>query len=309
MTFVSALPSCMDRFRNRITWDEIDRDFIQSHLHLCHGEDLGRKGTDKRCGDLTTESCRISGHGEARIVAREKMIVCGTRLIPMIASEFGATSVRACKEKEDGQELEPGDCVAILEGLQAEILMMERTVLNFMQRLSGVATCAHRFKRTLEPHGVGLLDTRKTTPGMRMLEKYASACGGSYNHRMGLYDRILIKDNHLAASSVDSPSKLERFVKDIRRNQPQVLLQVEVDEVDQIRPALEGGADAILLDNFSPEAIVKATEINLNQAVLEASGGINEQNLSLYAQAKPHFVSSGAPVHASRWLDLGLDWR
>jgi len=160
----------------------------------------------------------------------------------------------------------------------------------------------------IEQHEVGLLDTRKTTPGLRSLEKYATTCGGGYNHRMGLYDRILVKDNHLAAAGIDSPSKLETFVSRIKNGQPHLLVEVEIDDLDQLEAVLEGGADAVLLDNFVPEEIAKARERNQNHAILEASGGINEQNISLYAQARPHFISTGAPVHASRWLDLGLDW-
>ena len=209
---------------------------------------------------------------------------------------------------DDGSEAQPGQPIGTLIGPQAKILLIERTALNFLQKLCGIATLTKRFVSLIEEHGVGLLDTRKTTPGLRSLEKYATGCGGGYNHRMGLYDRILAKDNHLAAAEVDSPGKLERFVRDLKKSRPGFLVEVEVDDLDQLDAVLQGGADAVLLDNFSPDDIVKAVNLNLDQAILEASGGIHEKNISLYAQAKPHFISTGAPVHASRWLDLGLDW-
>ena len=279
-----------------------------SHLRLCLIEERGKESSNTYCGDVTSDSCKIKGLGKATIVAREPMVLCGTGLITMIANAFDAREVVLSQEVADGTELQAGESVAILEGPQAEILLIERTVLNFLQKLSGIASCANRFVQVVEQFGVGLLDTRKTTPGMRQIEKYATACGGGYNHRMGLYDRILVKDNHLAASSVDCPTKLTKFVSDLKERQSDVLLEVEVDGLEQFEAVLQGGADAILLDNFSPEEILHASEINRDRAVLEASGGINEGNLLAYAQAKPHFISSGAPIHASRWLDIGLDW-
>ena len=279
-----------------------------SHLRLCLIEERGRENGNCYVGDVTTNSCKIKGLGKARIVARELMILCGIGLIPMIANAFDAREVELFEQVEDGTKLQPGESVAIMTGPQSEILLIERTILNFLQKLSGIASGTKRFVQVVEQCGVGLLDTRKTTPGMRLLEKYATACGGGYNHRMGLYDRILVKDNHLAASSIDSPTKLEEFVSDLKESQPHVLLEVEVDGLEQLEAVLQGGADAVLLDNFSPEDIGHASEMNNNRAVLEASGGINEKNLLAYAQAKPHFISSGAPIHASRWLDIGLDW-
>ena len=236
------------------------------------------------------------------------MTLCGINLFPLIAEAFHASEVEIENSVKDGTDIEEGQAIATIKGPQTEILLIERTVLNFLQKLSGIATKTRFFVDLIEQHEVGLLDTRKTTPGLRSLEKYATTCGGGYNHRMGLYDRILVKDNHLAAAGIDSPSKLETFVSRIKNGQPHLLVEVEIDDLDQLDAVLEGGADAVLLDNFVPEEIAKARERNQNHAILEASGGINEQNISLYAQARPHFISTGAPVHASRWLDLGLDW-
>ena len=271
-------------------------------------EEIGEIDGPPESRDVTSSSCKISGEGEAMIVVREPMIVCGIKLIPLIAETFGASEVTLHENLDDGTEVQPGQSIGTLIGPQSKILLIERTVLNFLQKLCGIATGTKRFVSLIEQYGVGLLDTRKTTPGLRSLEKYATGCGGGYNHRMGLYDRILAIDNHLAASSVDSPIKLEEFVRDLKKNQPKLLVEIEVDNLDQLDAVLQGGADAVLLDNFAPNDIVKAVDLNLDRAILEASGGINERNISLYAQAKPHFISTGAPVHASRWLDLGLDW-
>jgi nicotinate-nucleotide pyrophosphorylase (carboxylating) len=271
-------------------------------------EELGQIDGSRQARDVTSSACKISGKGKAMIVVREPMIVCGIKLIPLIADAFGAGEVTLHENLDDGTEAQPGQSIGTLIGPQSQILLIERTVLNFLQKLCGIATGTKRFVSLIEQHGVGLLDTRKTTPGLRSLEKYATGCGGGYNHRMGLYDRILAKDNHLAAASVDNPAKLELFVRDLKKSQPGFLVEVEVDGLDQLDAVLQGGADAVLLDNFSPDDIAKAVNLNHDRAILEASGGINEKNISLYAQAKPHFISTGAPVHASRWLDLGLDW-
>lgn len=275
---------------------------------MCLIEECGDVDGAFNFGDITTDSCRIKGFGRANIVAREPMILCGIGLITMIANVFGAHRVELSEEVEDGTQIRPGESVAIMEGPQSEILLIERTVLNFLQKLSGIATCTNRFAQVISPFEVGLLDTRKTTPGMRLLEKYATACGGGYNHRMGLYDRILVKDNHLAASSIDCPTKLSKFVSDLKEAHPDLIIEVEVDGLEQLESVLQGGADAVLLDNFSPEEVTRASELNKGRAVLEASGGITEKNLLAFAKAKPHFISSGAPIHSSRWLDIGLDW-
>ena len=292
----------------RISWNELDEGFISNQLHLCRIEELGRIEDSHRAMDVTSDACEISGDGEAMIVAREPMTVCGIKLIPLIAEAFGASEVLLRETTDDGSEVQPGQSIGTLIGPQSQILLIERTVLNFLQKLCGIATLTKRFVSLIKEHGVGLLDTRKTTPGLRSLEKYATGCGGGYNHRMGLYDRILVKDNHLAAGKVDTPSRLESFVRDLKKSRPGFLVEVEVDDLDQLDAVLQGGADAVLLDNFKPDDIVKAVNLNHDQAILEASGGIHEKNILLYAQAKPHFISTGAPVHASRWLDLGLDW-
>jgi nicotinate-nucleotide pyrophosphorylase (carboxylating) len=145
---------------------------------------------------------------------------------------------------------------------------------------------------------------------LRVLEKYATGCGGGFNHRMGLFDRILIKDNHIAANGVTSPNELSIMLAAIKRNKRSnnLLIEVEIDHIEQLEIAIQVGVDAILLDNFSPSEVKKAVSINQNRVVLEASGGISLNSLQEYAHAKPHFISTGTPIHGSRWLDIGLDW-
>ena len=236
------------------------------------------------------------------------MVLCGLELIPMIQKAFGAEDLDFAFTAKDGDTIGTGDIFLSVQGRQDKILLVERTVLNFLQRLSGVATATQSFVEIMDPYGVHFLDTRKTSPGLRQLEKYATACGGGYNHRMGLHDRILIKDNHLAAASIDSPAKLASFLEGIRKRNPSEFIEVEVDSLEQFSKVINSGVNAALLDNFSPSQIKEAVEMNDQTIVLEASGGINQATLESYAEAKPHFISSGAPVHASQWIDIGLDW-
>ena len=305
-------PTALNKFKNRISWDSLDKTLISKHLQICIEEDLGKDLERQRLSDLdiTTKNCHLEGVGTAELVTREPMIICGLQLVPLIIKEFTDGAVIFHTSFQDGQLIEPNQRIGKLVGSKNEILIIERCALNFLQRLSGIATKANEFVSKIEDYGVGLLDTRKTTPGLRLLEKYASACGGCYNHRIGLFDRILIKDNHLAAAGVSSGYQLEKFLCDVVEvNQGNVLIEVEVDKIAQISPAIESGVDAILLDNFTPAEIDQSVKIVKNKVVIEASGGITEQSISEFAKARPHFISTGAPIHSSRWVDIGLDWK
>lgn len=308
-----SIPPALNKFKNRIGWDSINHNYLKSHLELCLSEEIGLSENNKQIGDLTSNVCGIAETGSAKIVAREELIVCGLQLINVINEVFSAESLIINLLFKDGDLVNKGDVIGYIKGNQKHILLVERTILNFLQKLSGIATKTNKFSKITESRGVSLLDTRKTTPGLRQLEKYASACGGSYNHRMGLYDRILIKDNHLAAKSQNSigikkTRSFKSMLSEIKRNNEDTITEVEIDSIDLLIPAIESGVDAILLDNFTPQEIEKAVLINQNRVVLESSGGINERSLEQYANAKPHFISTGAPIHSSRWLDIGLDW-
>ena len=309
---MNTTPPALSKFKSRITWDSLDKDLLESHLKICAEEDLGKKFHEKNDWelDITTRNCRLLGSGSAQVMARESMIICGLMLIPLILKQFTNGEVEFTTNCQDGQSIGTDQIIGQLEGPENEILIVERTLLNFLQRLSGIATKANKFVRIIEDLGVGLLDTRKTTPGLRLLEKYASGCGGSYNHRIGLFDRILIKDNHLAAAGVAEGSELEKFLHTVvQKKEEDVIVEVEIDQISQIHPAIQSGVDAVLLDNFTPENINRAVQEVQNKVVVEASGGITEASIKDYAMARPHFISTGAPIHSGRWVDIGLDWK
>ena len=300
-------PPALEKFKNRISWKDIKHEKLRSYLQICLEEEIGAKSNNKR-SDLTSEACNISQNGAAKLVARENLTICGLPLIEELLTIYNANSLSIELFFEDGDCVSKGDAIARIKGNQKLILLTERTILNFIQKLSGIATKAHWFSKVTESDGVHLLDTRKTTPGLRELEKYASACGGSYNHRMGLYDRILIKDNHLAAKGIIKMEDLCIFLSKIKKKNPEIITEVEIDDIKYLIPAIESGIDAVLLDNFNPDQVKESVKVNQNRVVLESSGGINENSLKEFSKAKPHFISSGAPVHSSRWMDVGLDW-
>lgn len=304
-------PAALSHFRQRLSWDDLDKDAIRKLIRLAAEEDLHGKGLKNEAaqtGDQTTISMGVSGQGTAAIVAREPLVACGLPMIPLILEEFEVEDAAVENSKSDGDEVEVGQTLAFISGAAVGLLAAERTLLNFIQRLSGVATASKAFVKALSETKTDLLDTRKTTPGYRALEKYATATGGFFNHRYGLNDRILVKDNHLAANRATKGKKLAESVARLKGTGPSLLVEVEVDCSEQIAPVLSAGVDAILLDNFSVEEVAEAVEEIQGRAVVEASGGIKLESARQYADASPHFLSTGAPVHNSSWMDLSLDW-
>lgn len=304
----------------RLQWDEIDPGYLLRLVEMARDEDLAGLGllrTPSRTGDQSTASLASApGLGRADLVARQDIVACGLPLLPTILSAYGGANdaTRAILLAKDGDRVARGGVMATLEGDPRVLLAAERVMLNFLQRLSGVATQTRIYADALaEGDRAGsatktrLLDTRKTTPGYRMLEKYAVGCGGGWNHRLGLFDRVMLKDNHLAL--LGSADDLAAAVKRAREHAPELPVEVEVDRMDQIPPVLAAGADVILLDNFSPEQIAEAVALIGGRAFTEASGGITLRNLPAYAQLGADFVSTGALVHQSIWVDIGLDWR
>ena len=307
---MNVYPPALNHYKKRINWEDIDQNATRSLLSICLIEDLGKKRGDNILdSDQTTKICQISTNGKASIVSRETLILCGLGIVPRILEIFDGSQIKYNFSKKDGELVHRGETIGVLEGKVDKILMVERTILNFLQKMSGVATSTSEFCKIIEPYGVGLLDTRKTTPGMRLLEKYATGCGGGFNHRMGLHDQIMVKDNHLAAASAKDDYDLKDFLTRISsRNKKNSILQVEVDNLNQLAIAIEAGVDAVLLDNFSPSEIETAVKFCENRVVLESSGGINLTNIVDYAKARPHFISTGSPIHSSRWVDIALDW-
>jgi nicotinate-nucleotide pyrophosphorylase (carboxylating) len=266
-------------------------------LEIALAEDLAT------AGDLTTDSIFDSNHTtRGRIVARQEGRIAGIDLalqvFAMLDDRTEATVVI-----EDGSDAGAGDTIAELAGPTRAVLTGERTCLNLLGHLCGIATATRDTVALTAGTRVRVADTRKTTPGLRALEKYAVRCGGGSNHRFGLHDAAMIKDNHVAAAG-----SIGEAIAAVRRNiGHMVKIEVEVDRLEQIEPALEAGADVILLDNMDPETLVRAVELIGGAAVTEASGGITKQTIAAVAAAGVDVISLGALTHSSPRLDVALD--
>jgi nicotinate-nucleotide pyrophosphorylase (carboxylating) len=299
-----------DALIKRLAWDELDLAYLRRLVEIARDEDLaglGLRRPPRRAGDRSTASIVTTPRqGSADLVAREPLVACGLPLLSLILKTYGG-KVRADLQAADGAVLKKGAVLATLTGDPRVLLAAERIVLNFLQRLSGIATETRRYVMALGRSRTRLLDTRKTTPGYRMLEKYAVACGGGWNHRLGLFDRVMLKDNHLAL--LGSHDGLAAAVARAKKSAPDLPVEVEVDRLDQIPPVLDAGADIILLDNFTPAQLRKAVALIDGRAFTEASGGITLQTLPKLANLGLDFASTGALVHQSSWVDVGLDWQ
>ncbi len=260
-------------------------------------EDLGT------AGDLTTDAlvgARVPGI--ARFVARQAGTISGLSVAAEVFARLGG-DVEVTPLVEDGDEVEAGTALAVLEGSTRTILTGERTALNLLGHLSGVATATRGVVRLVEDLGVRVADTRKTTPGLRALEKYAVRCGGGHNHRHGLHDAVMLKDNHLvAASSIDDAVRAVRSA--IGHT---VSVTVEVDHLEQIPEVLDAGADVILLDNLGADDLREAIAIIDGRALAEASGGITRATARELAEAGVDVISLGWLTHSAPRLDVALD--
>ncbi|MDR1788853.1 MAG: carboxylating nicotinate-nucleotide diphosphorylase [Opitutaceae bacterium] len=300
----------------RLEWDALDTAFLRRLVTTARLEDLDGLGLRRRpraTGDRSTATIAAGPRkkkASADIVARSPLVLCGAKLIPLVLSAYAPNGKNAppttCRLRAgDGQRLAAGDVVATLSGDPRRLLAAERVLLNFLQKLSGTATETARYVDALGATQTRLLDTRKTTPGWRMLEKYAVACGGAWNHRLGLFDRVMLKDNHLAL--LGSAENLAAAVRAAKKTRLPV--EVEVDRLDQIPAVLDAGADILLLDNFTPARIRRAVALVAGRAQTEASGGITLRNIRRYANLGLTFISSGALVHHASWADIALDWK
>ena len=209
--------------------------------------------------------------------------------------------------KKDGDLCQKGDVIAEIVGKAQVLLTAERTALNFIQRLCGVASTSRKYHLALEGSSCVALDTRKTTPGWRNLEKYAVECGGSSNHRIGLFDRIMIKDNHREIAAMEGAGGISRSVKKAREMYPDLEIEVEADSLDEVREAADAGAEYILLDNMSNEMMSEAVKIVKGRSKLEASGGITIERLPSIGKIGVDFVSAGALTHSVKSSDISLD--
>lgn len=255
--------------------------------------------------DVTTLATVLSARrARARLVARDTGVISGVPLA-LAAFRLADPAVEIRIDREDGSAVQRGDTVLHLSGHARGILAAERTALNFMQRLSGVATLTRRYVDLVKGTRTAILDTRKTTPGWRLLEKYAVRCGGGINHRMDLASAVLIKDNHLAAVDGDVAAAVRR-VREFAR--PGIPVQVECDTLDQLRAAIAAGADSVLLDNMTVEQMREAVGIAAGQVITEASGGVRLETVRAIAESGVDRISVGALTHSAPALNLALDF-
>jgi nicotinate-nucleotide pyrophosphorylase (carboxylating) len=281
-------------------------------IELALREDFGGEDPTWR-GDITSAllippSCR----GRAMVVARQSGVVAGIPAAILTLGGLG-TDLSLQPFVDDGTAVRRGDLLAVLRGHVQHILAIERTMLNFMQRLSGIATLTRAYVDAVKGTSAKILDTRKTTPGWRLLEKYAVRCGGGHNHRVGLYDAILIKDNHLAATGKTRTiaAALNAANRDGRAGFGAKFVEIEVDTLEQFDEALPEGADIILLDNMTPEQMreaVRRRNEGAPQVLLEASGGVTLDTVRAIAETGVDRISVGALTHSAPALDIGLDF-
>ena len=257
-------------------------------------------------GDITTEFfVPDSLHASGRIVAREKAIVAGSGVVAEVFRRLDP-SIDVQIIRGDGTEVAAGDVIIEVRGLARSILKAERVALNFLQRLCGIATLTRQFVDAVGNHSVKILDTRKTTPGLRTLEKTAVVAGGGENHRFGLYDMVLVKDNHLA--TFEGLSSLADRVRQLRQERPNVRIEVEADDLEQVRAFVEiEGVDVILLDNMTTAQIREAVALRKGNIKFEASGGITLKNVNRIAATGVDYISVGSLTHAARAIDIGLE--
>jgi nicotinate-nucleotide pyrophosphorylase (carboxylating) len=275
-------------------------------LQLSLAEDLGP-------GDITTLStvdARLAARAQIR--TREDCVLAGLAVFdPLVAAMIArgkpdeeAESLKMTESAGDGSRLVAGDVACTIAGTARALLMIERTLLNLIGRLSGVATMTARFVDAVASAGAStrILDTRKTAPGHRVLEKYAVRCGGGANHRTGLFDAILIKDNHIAAAGGIEPAIRRARIATL----PDIKIEIECDSRSQVEEALEAGARSILIDNFAPDAVRAIVELVDGRARVEVSGGVTLETVTRYAAAGPDDISVGSLTHSARSVDLSM---
>ncbi|MBR4591701.1 MAG: carboxylating nicotinate-nucleotide diphosphorylase [Elusimicrobiaceae bacterium] len=257
---------------------------------------------DLSLGDITSDTIfAATDKALATISAKEDLVLCG---LPTAKEVFAAVdpAVSFRPLVQEGDPVKKGTCVLELQGPVLSILKAERTALNFLQRLSGIATAAREYAQIGKKYGVMIVDTRKTQPGMRRLDKYAVRIGGARNHRISLADSVMIKDNHIAAAG--SITKAVQKIKSVIGHTPKI--EVETTNLDEVKEALAAGADIIMLDNMTPQQIVQCKQEIAGRAVIEVSGGVNKNNLESYCQTGVDVISMGALTHSVPAKDLSL---
>jgi len=276
-----------------------EKELIDKLIDLAFAEDIGEGDHSTLCS-IPADAC-----GKAKLIIKEEGILAGVEVAREIFHKFDPT-LKMEVFIEDGAHVKPGDIAFVVEGKVQSLLQTERLILNIMQRMSGIATTTHRYVKLLEGTHTKLLDTRKTTPGMRLLEKQAVKIGGGENHRIGLFDMILLKDNH-----VDFAGGIENAIRGakeyLKKKGKDLKIEIEVRNLDELKEVLRvGGVDRIMLDNFSVEDTRKAVELVAGQVALESSGGITEETIRSYAECGVDYISVGAFTHSVKSLDMSL---
>lgn len=280
---------------------EISRNEIRSAVKSALAEDIGH-------GDATTLATVPKNlKSIAFMRARTNLVAAGIALAETAFREL-SSKVRIEKFVRDGQKVAAGKTILKISGPARAILSAERVALNYIQRLSGIATFTSQFVHAVRPARTKIIDTRKTTPGWRRFEKYAVVCGGGQNHRVGLFDMILIKDNHLVALRHEKPNAIAAAVARARKKFPKLKIEVEADNLAQVAQAADAGVDVILLDNMDLKRMRTAVKIVRGRAKLEASGGVNLKTVRAIARTGVDFISVGALTHSAHAADIGLDF-
>ena len=273
-------------------------ELIDYLLTLAFAEDVGD-------GDHTTLSTiPADAMGKQRLIIKEPGIIAGVEMAKKVFAKFDP-ELKITVYINDGAEVKPGDIAFEVEGKVRSLLQTERVMLNIMQRMSGIATVTAKYQKQLEGLKTKVLDTRKTTPGLRMLEKEAVRIGGGCNHRIGLFDMILIKDNHVdfAGGIKEAVESAKKYCKETGRD---LKIELEVRNEDEIKQALEVGVDRIMLDNFSPERTREAVKMINGAVEIESSGGITFDTLRAYGECGVDFISVGALTHSVKGLDMSF---
>jgi nicotinate-nucleotide pyrophosphorylase (carboxylating) len=279
---------------------ELTASEIRTAVKSALAEDIGR-------GDVTTLATVPKTLAFTTVMrAREPLVVAGLDFAGAAFQRL-SSSVKIRYLVHDGTHVFRGEKLLRISGPARAILSAERVALNFVQHLSGIATLTAKFVAAIKGTRAQIFDTRKTTPGWRRFEKYAVACGGGRNHRLGLFDMILIKDNHLAALQSETPNAVAAAIQQARKKFPKMKVEIEADTLEQVEQAAEAGADIILLDNMSPERLRQGVKIAKGRAKTEASGGVALDTIRAIAGSGVDFISVGALTHSARAVDIGLD--
>ena len=268
-------------------------DSIDHSVKYALEEDIG-------CGDITAQLIDEDKLASAHVITRDKAVICGTAWVNAVFQQI-SSDLQIKWQVQDGDQVQANDTLFTIKGPARAILSGERAALNFLQTLSGTATVSAEYSKLVAHTNVKLLDTRKTLPGLRLAQKYAVKCGGCFNHRIGLFDAFLIKENHIMACG-----SIEEAISAAKQIAPEKPVEIEVESINELKQALVSKADIVMLDNFSNEMLNHAVKLTNGKAKLEASGGINKSTLAAIAETGVDYISIGALTKNCQSVDLSM---